>query len=80
MSPPLLGLNLQITRKMAAALDESKHRKRTMALLVQTFYSWRQFTISSRQRKMRLQRAMHWYIEVGGAATRWLRVSTRSLN
>lgn len=44
--------------------DLTKHKKRMMALLVQSFYAWRQFAITSKARKQRLQRALRWYSEV----------------
>ncbi|KAF5839732.1 hypothetical protein DUNSADRAFT_18732 [Dunaliella salina] len=54
----------EVSRRLAAAFDFSKHRRRQTGLFTQAFYCWRQFAILARQRKMRMARAQDWYQEV----------------
>lgn len=47
--------------RMSGAYDRSKYLRRNHGLLVQAFYCWRQFSITSRQRRQRALRAQQWY-------------------
>ncbi len=55
------GCHPAFTRRTSAAYSEVKDRKRTLGLMLQAFYAWRQQAVGHRQRKLRLQRGLYWY-------------------